>query len=215
MGSMKVFMKVEGIAGSSMEKGRSDWSDVRGFDHSLQYPFDTVDATSNRGEGWFVDELRVFGEATPTPPAPAQLVINEILADPPAGYDANGDGTASSTSDEFVELFNAGDTPLDLSGARLWDATGIRHTFPPGTSLAPRAALVVFGPLGLNNDGDILAIARPGGETLASCTYGPEGGDDQSLTRASDGDPRAPFVKHRTLAPSPASPGSRASGQPF
>ena len=38
MGSMKVFMKVEGIAGSSMEKGRSDWSDVRGFDHSLAVP---------------------------------------------------------------------------------------------------------------------------------------------------------------------------------
>lgn len=48
MGSMKVFMKIEGIAGSSMEKGRSDWSDVRGFDHLLQYPFDMRD---NRGRG--------------------------------------------------------------------------------------------------------------------------------------------------------------------
>ena len=45
---MKVFMKVEGIAGSSMEKGREDWSDVRGFDHSLIYPFDMRD---NRGRG--------------------------------------------------------------------------------------------------------------------------------------------------------------------
>tara|TARA_R110002094_G_scaffold79448_2_gene85333 strand:- start:889 stop:1371 length:483 start_codon:yes stop_codon:yes gene_type:complete len=48
MGSMKVFMKIEGIAGSSMEKGRTDWSDVRGFDHLLQYPFDMRD---NRGRG--------------------------------------------------------------------------------------------------------------------------------------------------------------------
>jgi hypothetical protein len=48
MGSMKVFMKVEGIAGSSMEKGRKDWSDVRGFNHALQYPFDMRD---NRGRG--------------------------------------------------------------------------------------------------------------------------------------------------------------------
>ena len=46
MGSMKVFMKVEGIAGSSMEKSRSDWSDVRAFDHELTYPFDMRD---NRG----------------------------------------------------------------------------------------------------------------------------------------------------------------------
>lgn len=48
MGSMKVFMKIEGIAGSSMESGRADWSDVRGFDHLLKYPFDMRD---NRGRG--------------------------------------------------------------------------------------------------------------------------------------------------------------------
>lgn len=48
MGSMKVFMKVEGIAGSSMEKSRADWSDVRAFDHQLTYPFDMRD---NRGRG--------------------------------------------------------------------------------------------------------------------------------------------------------------------
>ena len=45
---MKVFMKVEGIAGSSTENGRGDWSDVRGFDHELEYPFDMRD---NRGRG--------------------------------------------------------------------------------------------------------------------------------------------------------------------
>jgi hypothetical protein len=50
---------------------------------------------------------------------------------------------------------------------------------------------------------------------LATCAYGTEGGDDQSLTRALDGDVRSPLVKHRTLAPTPASPGTRASGQPL
>jgi hypothetical protein len=181
----------------------------------IRFSFDTADAASNRGEGWFLDDIRVFGEASPTPPPSAgQLLINEILADPPSGYDANRDGTASTTSDEFLELLNIGGTPLDLSGATISDSTGLRRTLPPNTSLLPNAVLVIFGPLGLNNDGDTITIRHPSGEALTSATYGAEGGDDQSLTRATDGD-STPFVKHRTLAPSPASPGTRSNGQPF
>ncbi|MBZ0236182.1 MAG: lamin tail domain-containing protein, partial [Deltaproteobacteria bacterium] len=191
---------------------------------------DTIDATNNRGEGWYVDDVRVFGEALPPPLPPGQLLVNEILADPPVGYDANGDGSASTISDEMLELVNVGRTPLDLSGATVADTTGVRVIFPAGTELAPREAIVLFGggmpqlpgirtlalgPLGLNNDGDTLTIARASGEVLATCTYAAEGGDDQSLTRAVDGDPAATFVKHRTRSPAPASPGTRADGQPF
>lgn len=197
----------------------------------IRFSFDTVDAASNRGEGWFLDDIRVFGEASSPPtPSPGQLLINEILADPPSGYDANNDGTASSTSDEMLELLNIGGATLDLSLATLSDTSGPRVTFPAGTTLAPREVLVLFGggtprlpgvravalgPLGLNNDGDTLTISRVSGAVLATYTYGAEGGDDQSLTRAVDGDPRSAFVKHRTLAPTPASPGKRANGQPF
>jgi hypothetical protein len=198
----------------------------------IRFTFDTVDGNSNRGEGWYVDDIRVFGEISSTPPAPppGALLVNEILADPPAGYDANADGVASTTSDEMIELVNTGGTPLDLSAATISDATGVRATFPAGTTLAPHEVLVVFGggtprladvralalgPLGLNNDGDTITIARPGGAVLATCAYGSEGGDDQSLTRALDGDVRSPLVKHRTLAPAPASPGTRASGEPL
>ena len=196
----------------------------------LRFVVDTVDATNNRGEGWYVDEVRVFGEALPPPPPPGQLLINEVLADPPAGYDANHDGTASPTSDEMLELLNIGGAPLDLSGATISDTTGVRVTFPANTILAPREALVLFGggtprlanvralalgPLGLNNDGDTITIRSPRNELLASCTYAAEGGDDQSLTRATDGDPASPLIKHRTLAPTPASPGTQANGLPF
>ena len=48
MGTMKVFMRVEGFAGSSTEKGREGWSDVRGFTHEMTYPFDMRD---NKGRG--------------------------------------------------------------------------------------------------------------------------------------------------------------------
>ena len=46
--SMKIFMRVEGFPGSSMESGREDWSDIRRFDHALSYPFDMRD---NKGRG--------------------------------------------------------------------------------------------------------------------------------------------------------------------
>ena len=208
--------------------------DLSGFGERrvrIRLSVDTVDSASNRGEGWFVDELRLFGEAAPPPtPSPGMLLVNEVLADPPAGYDANGDGTASITSDEMLELVNVGGTAIDLGGATLADASGVRVTFPPGTTLAPREVLVLFGggvprlpgirtlalgALGLNNDGDMLTIKRANGDVLATCSYGAEGGDDQSLTRAVDGDPRSAMVKHRTLSPSPASPGTRANGQPL
>ena len=47
----------------------------------------------------------------------ASVIINEFLADPGRGIigDSNQDGVSSST-DEFVELFNAGDNDVDLSG---------------------------------------------------------------------------------------------------
>lgn len=40
MAGMRVFMKIEGMPGSSLEEGRKDWSDVRGFEHALTYPYD-------------------------------------------------------------------------------------------------------------------------------------------------------------------------------
>lgn len=48
MSRMKVFMKVDGMPGSSLDKQHKDWSDVRGFHHDLEYPFDMRE---NRGRG--------------------------------------------------------------------------------------------------------------------------------------------------------------------
>src|SRR3989344_5867995 len=75
--------------------------------------------------------------------ANAFILINEILADP-AG-DANGDGIISTAQDEFIELLNSSDNPVDLSGWKLSDAIQIRHTFTLGTILSPHSFLVVFG----------------------------------------------------------------------
>lgn len=49
MSGMKVFMKIEGMPGSSLESSRADWSDLRGFSHALEYPFDMREG-KGRGE---------------------------------------------------------------------------------------------------------------------------------------------------------------------
>ena len=191
----------------------------------VRFSFDTVDNVGNTTEGWFIDHVRVVADGEAGTPS---LVINELLADP-GPFDANGDGLISFSDDEFIELVNAGSTPLDLSGATVEDAMRVRFTFPEGTTLAPGTALVLFGggtpPPGmnalianglfLNNRGDRIIVRAPGGATLADMSYGNEGSDDQSLTRAVDGDGEAAFVKHRTVSSAPASPGTRADGTPF
>lgn len=139
------------------------------------------------------------------------LVINEVLADPPTGAagDANGDGTRDSGDDEFVEIFNTTSSSIDLGGYELKDDTGVRHTFPDGTTLPANTAAVVFGGgtptgipgvvqtaggLGLNNSGDTVTLLDDTGSSVASISYGSEGGDDQSLVR--DPDFTGPLVKH-------------------
>jgi type VI secretion system secreted protein Hcp len=48
MSGFNVFMKIDGMPGSATQTNRADWSDVRGFSHSLEYPFDMRE---NKGRG--------------------------------------------------------------------------------------------------------------------------------------------------------------------
>src|SRR5215216_4668310 len=63
--------------------------------------------------------------------ASGDIVIDEILYHP----------AADNSGDEFLELFNRGDAPVDLSGWRL--STAIDYTFPACTMLGPGDYLVV------------------------------------------------------------------------
>jgi len=177
--------------------------------------------------------------------ADAQLVINEILADPAsdtdcAGFgapipatlcgDANGDGTADSSDDEFVEIYNTGIVSVDLTGYTIEDGVGLRHTFP-STVLNPNQAVVVFGGgtptgtfgggvvqtaseggLALNNTGDSVVLKDDLAATVTSHTYGTEGGNSQSLTR--NPDISGSFAEHFTASgdQSLSSPGTLVDG---
>jgi hypothetical protein len=85
------------------------------------------------------------------------ILINEVLADPPGAAptdsigDANHDGVRSSSDDEFVELVNSTSRDIDISGYQLLARSSaaasdtLRHTFANGTILAARTAVVIFG----------------------------------------------------------------------
>jgi len=171
------------------------------------------------------------------------LVINEYLADPPEGTagDANGDGTRSSSQDEFVELLNRTGESMDISAYTLSDADSVRHVFASGTVVPPYEAVVVFGGgtpqgkfgnaadnklvfrassggLSLNNGGDTIRLTDASGRVIQGINYTAfEGGAGQSLNRDPDGDGGS-FTLHSLVADDSSllfSPGTRASGKAF
>ncbi len=131
------------------------------------------------------------------------IVINEILVDPNGAqnFDTDGNGTANAT-DEYVELYNASDSAVDISGLQMWDA-GVGHwfTFPPGTVLQPGGhAMVMSGvqsggslPTGgpddlffdagrasplINNGGDNVTVYDPNNDTFIQATFNGDSLDD-------------------------------------
>jgi serine protease len=181
--------------------------------------------------GTFTLTVRWVGSVGGDPPSGGapRLVINEILADPGAGLDANRDGVFSATDDEMLEIVNAGDAPIDLTGATISDAVSVRVVLP-AIILEPNGALVVFGGgtptpianvriatgrLYLNNDGDTVTVRDRGGAELARAQYGSNANNDVSITRQTELDDTAPFVRHTERSSLPVSPGRRVDASPF
>jgi hypothetical protein len=175
------------------------------------------------------------GNGVPDECEGAAFVINEINADPDSTLgDANGDGEAHYSDDEFVEIVNMSGADIDMSDWTLSDGYGLRHTFPLGTIVGDGCAVVVFGGgtpvgdfggaivmvssggnLGLNNGGDTVTIADSTGAVQLEEIYG-SAGNNQSITRSPDvyG---TDWFNHSDVAPDGAlfSPGTRVDGVGF
>lgn len=176
---------------------------------------------------------------TMTPIPGSGLVINEIHADPHLTLgDANGDGHVDMLEDVFIEIVNALEVNLDISGWALKDDSAIvRHTFPSGSLVLSGCSVVVFGggtPVGtfghslvqlastgelkLNQKWGIVTLVDANDATVATYSYGSEGGDDQSITRSPDVSGPEPLVKHTTAEGSGGrlfSPGTKVDGSFF
>lgn len=160
---------------------------------------------------------------------PSDLVINEVLPNPTGGVDVNKDGFTNS-DDEFVELYNAGTSDLNLTDYTLEDFAGIRHTFAPGTILGPGDGIIVIADtivengvplltpedygcqwveatvtfIGLNNtgtDGVIIRDAAGGIVAQMSYTDAPVG---ESLALSPDGDLSGGYQNHSVVSSSGA-----------
>lgn len=89
---------------------------------------------------------RVYGEVAVPFPHP---MITEVLFAVPTGSagDANRDGERSVNGDEFIEIVNPHDRPIELQGYMLTDSTSGSNQFRfvfPKLQLAPGASAVIF-----------------------------------------------------------------------
>jgi len=130
-------------------------------------------------------------------PVEGRLVVNEILASNDACcVDENGE------YDDWFELYNDGDGPINLAGIYLSDdaAEPLKHRIPldAGLALAPGAFAVVWcdnqpaqGPLhaafALSGSGEEVVVTAADGETLLDSVTFPAQVTDRSLGRLPDG----------------------------
>lgn len=182
----------------------SDSSILDFFQHDVGQPLYSGSVTINVEAADGTDLPPIPLDVTMSAVAPGDLVFNELLIDPATTADPNGDGDPDPVDDEFLEIANASDATVDLSGATLWDSgiSTARHTFPTATYLRAGEAIVVFGGgsvstlsapnvmfvvadnedhslqygLALNNDGDVATLKGADGTVLASTPYGSAGG---------------------------------------
>jgi hypothetical protein len=108
---------------------------------------------------------------TPMPTAPTptpfpDIHINEFLP--------NSDGLDSTG--EWIELWNAGTAPADISGWKLDDAEGgsLPYTISAGRTIGPGGYVKFSRPvtaIALNNDSDMVRLLTPGGQVYESIAY--------------------------------------------
>lgn len=135
----------------------------------------------------------------------ASVVINELLADPASDWSpSDGDLIADPVDDEWLEIFNAGPGPVDITGWRLRDAlsdSSWKYGFDG--IMYPGEFIVVYGNeayewegehgylrngLGMNNSGDTMTLVRSDLTTVVDTTayVGSQVKDDRSYGRFPD-----------------------------
>jgi hypothetical protein len=134
--------------------------------------------------GWRWEPLPTPGLDNTTPPPPAaseaptefpeapqqsgapgvtSVTITELLPNPAA--------PATDDSDEFVELYNSGDEPVDLAGYKLQTGNSYSYSFTLTDQIIPAKGYLVItsggSNLSLANSGGRARLLGPGGEVIA------------------------------------------------
>jgi hypothetical protein len=121
----------------------------------------------------------------------ANIVINEMLANPASDWNENGD--IGGMDDEFVELFNSGKESVDVSGYVIKDtvfrSTQGEYKIPNGTTIKPGEFLTIFvssSSVFQGNDGDCIKLFDSSGNLVDQKEYEATTAD-VSFARISDG----------------------------
>jgi PKD repeat protein len=116
----------------------------------------------------------------PTEARPISIRLNEVFPNP----------SAKGDSGEFIELYNSGTEPTDISGWILRDATKTgKYTFSPNTLLAAAAYLAVTDQsfrLSLNNSNESISLFDSA-DTLIDSVHYEKTKDDVSLNYTAAG----------------------------
>ncbi|BBD57421.1 hypothetical protein NIES2109_01870 [Nostoc sp. HK-01] len=143
---------------------------------SLGTPYElavTVSGSAITNQNFGFDVYKVSPQA-------GKIIINEVL------YNETGTGNMASNNDEFIELYNASSSAVDLSGVKLADgnliansvetaANSFNYTFPNGTTLQPgQYAVIWIGSTQTNNQAPDAAFQA----WLGFSTRLTNGGDD-------------------------------------
>jgi len=184
-------------------------SDQNVGDASYEGPFEVVATNLVAGQNVLAVEVHqssagssdiVFGvsleQVITQTTAASKVSINEVLA---SNVSAARNGTEYP---DYVELHNASDSVVDLSGFSITDDLSVpdRYRFPAGATLAPRGHLVVwcdaapttpglYAGFGLDASGQTLLLLGPstnGPVVIDSIRFGPQV-VDYSIGRIADG----------------------------
>lgn len=139
------------------------------------------------------------------------LVINEIMASQTSCCPDMTSGTAEY--DDWFEIYNAGNDPIDLSGMYLSDdlSDPFKQKIPDGVTIQPHAFLVFWadeqgsqGDLHVNfklsKGGEAVGLFYIDGRTIDSKTFGSQD-DNKSFERSTDGG----ATWQQTTSPTPGS----------
>jgi hypothetical protein len=207
-GELTSFNSVLDASGAGLEAGRTYRARVRMQD------------AAGRWSHW---SAPVEFNTTPAVDVPT-LAITELH------YHPNNPNLVDESDQEFIEIRNFGNQPVDLSGLQIAGFAGEPYVFADGLSLAAGQHIVVartpavftsiygsdinlaadgFGNANLSNAGETISLLDAGGGVILSFTYG----DASPWPAAADGD--GPSLELIDAQASPSNPANwRASTAP-
>ena len=125
------------------------------------------------------------------------VVINEFTVDPQQDWDKSG---VISSTDEWFELYNNGNSAVDLTGWRLWLEDTTNETQALSGAMSAGSYLVVENPTGQQNNEGRLVLYDNNNNIIDSVTYG--GWNDGDISNnAPDGN--ADSINNECLAREP------------